>query len=192
MSRNMKLIVFALALTLCTGSALAATAPPADTLKVDYFSNANTGDPDGTLRITNAGTSGGSLCAAIYVFDPMQELSECCSCLVSPNGLRTLSVDTDLTKNPLTGGTKLSTGSIRIVSTTESGGSCPLPYQGRVTPTAGVRSWTTHIQSASAITETASQDATLSAAELAQLERGCYAIALDGSGSGVCSCGTGD
>src|ERR1700691_3116204 len=118
MRRTTMFVVCTLALALCAGYAAAATTtPPADTLKVDYFSGANTsGDTDGTVRITNPGTSGGNLCAAIYVYDSFQELSECCSCKVTPNGLLTLSVNTDLTSNPLTGVT-LATGSIRIVST---------------------------------------------------------------------------
>jgi hypothetical protein len=189
MSPSPKVIVCALVLTLCTGYAMAQTALAPDTLKVDYFANANSSDPAGTLRITNAGTSGGELCAAVYVYDAFQELTECCSCAVTRNGLLTLSVDTNLLSNPLNG-TSPSTGSIRIVSTTTVGGTCPLPLAGKVTPTAGIRSWATHIQGSS-ITETASQDATLSSSELTLLEADCRAVSLVGSGHGVCSCGTG-
>jgi hypothetical protein len=83
--------------TLFAGSALAATTPPADTLKVDYFSNANTsGAPDATVRLTNPGTAAGNMCASMFVFDENQELTECCSCLLTPDGLRTLSVNVDL------------------------------------------------------------------------------------------------
>jgi hypothetical protein len=184
-------IISVLFLTLFTGYA-AAQNPPADTLKVDYFANAHTTNaPDATVRITNPGTSGGDLCAAIYVFDPMQELSECCSCLVTPDGLRTLSVNTDLTGNPLTG-VILTTGTIEILSIQPTGGSCPLPT--KPTPAvAGIRAWSTHIQdSAFTITESASQDATLSAWEQRNLQRQCYAISLIGSGGGICTCGTGD
>jgi hypothetical protein len=186
------LVICTLALALCAGSAWAATTPPpADTLKVDYFSNANTaGAPDGTVRLTNPGTAGGNICAAIFVVDPYQELSECGSCFLSPDGLRTLSVNTDLTSNPLTGVT-LSTGTIKIVSTPTVGGVCPLPT--KLAPTPAIRSWATHIQNSNfSITETASQDATLSAAEVTRLQGECSAIALDGSGKGILSCGTGD
>jgi hypothetical protein len=187
MRRTILLVVACtLALTLC-----AAAVEPADVLKVDYFANANTaGAPDGTLRITNPGTSGGNLCAAIYVFDSGEELSECCSCKTTPNGLKTLSVNTDLTSNPLTGVT-LNTGAIRIVSTPTVGGTCPLPT--RLTPTAALRSWTTHIQNSSfSETESASTDATLSAAEQSALQNACFAVQLVGSTKGVCTCGTGD
>src|SRR5580700_10462271 len=140
MRRITMLVVCTLALALCAGFAAASTTPPpADTLKVDYFANANTaGAPDGTVRVTNPGTSGTGLCAAIFVFDPNQELSECCSCYVSPDGLRTLSVNTDLTSNPLTG-VVLSTGLIKIVSTIPVAGACPLPTT--VKPEAALRAW---------------------------------------------------
>lgn len=178
-----------LAIALCATSVWAQSAPPPDTLKVDYFSNAHTDGPDATVRITNPGTAGISLCASIYVFDPAQEMSECCSCYVSPDGLRTLSVNNNLTSNPLTGIT-LSTGVIKIVSTLAKGSVCPLPG---LSPTASVRAWATHIQNAGfTITETASQDATLSGAEVARLERGCSSILNVGSGAGICSCGSGD
>src|ERR1017187_5686904 len=143
MRRITSLVVLTLALALCAGSAWATT-PAADTLKVDYFANANTaGAPDATVRITNPGTAGGGLCAAVYVFDVNQEMSECCSCYVSPDGLRTLSVNTDLTSNPLTG-VILNTGAIKIVSTKSNGTTCPNPTN--LSPTAGVRAWDTHIQ----------------------------------------------
>jgi len=196
MRRTTMLVICTLALALCAGFASASTTapPPADTLKVDYFSNANTaGAPDGTLRITDPGTTGGNLCAAIYVFDQYQELSECCSCLVTPNGLATFSINKNLTANPLTG-VKLETGTIRIVATTAkvvSGNTCVQPTNLNPTPT--VRAWSTHIQNSTfAETETASQDATFSAGEQNQLQNECYAVSLVGSGAGICSCGTGD
>lgn len=134
MSRNVMLVVCALALALCTASAWASTTPPADTLKVDYFANANTaGAPDGTVRLTNPGTAGGNLCAAVFVFDQNQEMSECCSCFLSPDGLRTLSVNTDITGNPLTG-VILNTGVIKIVSTGTTAGTCRFPPNSRQSP----------------------------------------------------------
>ena len=182
------LVICTLVLALGTATAFA----QADTLKVDYFSNANTaGAPDGTVRVTNPGTyANGNICASFFVFDPFQELSECCSCLLTPDGLRTLSTNSDLTANPLTGVT-LSTGLIKVVSTIPVAGQCPLPTA--VKPVAAIRSWGTHIQNSNfAVTETASQDATLSAGEITRLARQCTAVAIVGSGKGVCSCGSGD
>jgi len=191
MRRSTMLVVCTLILTLCAGYAAAATAvsEPADTFKVDYFANANTaGAPDGTVRITNVGTSGGNLCADIYVFNYNEEISECCSCLITPNGLLTLSVNKALDANPLTGPAP-TTGTIEIVSARPaSGNTCPLPTSA-VVPTAGLRAWATHIQNSNfTITEGNSQDSTLSAAELGSLENQCYAVQLVGSGDGVCGC----
>jgi hypothetical protein len=157
-------------------------------LKVDYFSNANgsASTPIGQLRLTNPNTNGGNINAAIYVFDTTQEMSECCECLLTPDGLATLSVNVDLTSNPLTGPPLLTTGLIKIVSTT---GVNP----DKLAPTAAVRAWGTHIQGVTtfSVTETASQDATLSTAEVTRLDGECASIELDGSGHGICSCGTG-
>jgi hypothetical protein len=161
-----------------------------DTLKVNYFSNANTaGAPDGTVRITNPGSPAGNLCAQIYVFDAYQELSECCACLVTPDGLRTLSVNTDLTSNPLTG-VVLQNGQVSIVSgITLPNGSCN-PLENFVDPT--IRAWGTHIQNSSfAITENEYSDRLLGPWN-DNLLIDCYAAILDGSGHGTCSCGTGD
>jgi hypothetical protein len=193
MNRTTILVVCALAFALCTGSALASTyPPPPDTLKVDYFANANTaGAPDATLRVTDPNTNGGNICASIFVFDANQEMSECCSCLLTPDGLRTLSINTDITGNPLTGVT-LTTGAIKVVSTRPSrSGTCPLPVY--VNAAAAIRAWATHIQDSNfAVTETGSQDATLSSAEIASLASECSGIKSVGSGKGICTCGTGD
>ena len=111
---------------------LSAQAIDPDTFKVNYFSSnppnncagignsincliQTDGISDGAVRITNVGTSGGNLCADIYVFDPYQELAECCSCKITPDGLLTLSVANNLTANTLTG-VPLSSGVIKIVS----------------------------------------------------------------------------
>ncbi len=187
--RHVTLVVCISALAVCAGYARAQTPPPPDTFKVDYFSYGNT-PYDATLRLTNAGTAGGSLCAAIYVFSPDQEMSECCACYFTPDGLRTLSVNNDLLANPLQGNT-LSMGTIGIVSTKARGGGCAT-YPTYLTPTAGVRAWATHVQEWGIVTETGSQDATLSVAEIKRLQTECYAVQVDGSGAGLCTCGTGD
>ena len=171
------------------------TAPVADTLQVNYFANANTaGAPDGTVELTNPGTSGAAtICAMIYVFEPDEEMAECCGCSLSANDLRTLSVNTNLTANPLTGGAGLvGSGTVSIVSATDATGTCD---PRTVTPTPSTRDWGTHILAAGGgfiVTETTFQSATLGAAELASLEAGCRAIVLEGSGHGICNCGTGE
>jgi hypothetical protein len=165
---------------------LSAQAIDPDTFKVSYFAN-NLETDSNTVRVTNVGTSGGNVCADIYVFDPNQELSECCSCLVTPDGLLELSVHFDLTDNPLTG-VSLDTGAIKIVSAAVSGGACSLPTAPK--PVSGVRAWATHLQNNNTDTETEFLDSGLSATELGRLGAQCKAIQLVGSGKGVCTCNT--
>lgn len=171
-------------------SAQTPPAIPADVFAVNYYSHANEGGaPDGTVRITNPGTTGGNLCAMIYVFTPDQQMAECCGCSVTPNALRTLSVNSDLTSNPLTAVVPTN-GAIKIVSSVYATPCDPK----KPTPIPALRSWATHIQTNPAlgspsITETESLDATLSSPELVRLAALCRSIFANGSGHGVCSCG---
>jgi hypothetical protein len=165
-----------------------------DVYKVNYFSNNYVGTaPDATVRIDNPGLTYGNLCAMVYVFDADQQLTECCGCVETHNGLRTLSVRRDLTSNPLTG--VLSTnGVIKIVSAAVNDSPCD--PTSNVSPKANLRAWVTHIQNAVGtawpITETESSDSTLGATELANLQAQCAFVNILGSGHGICSCGTGD
>jgi len=185
-----------LAIALVTLSLLTAgvgVASAQDVFKINYFSNNAAPAPDATVRIDNPGLTYGNLCAMIYVFDADQQLSECCGCVETHNGLRTLSVRRDLTSNPLTG--RVSTnGVIKIVSAAINNSPCD--PTSNVTPTANLRAWGTHIQNpvgaAFPITETEFSDSTLGATELANLQAQCAFINILGSGQGVCSCGTGD
>jgi hypothetical protein len=99
-----------------------------DAYYLGYYGGANMGFPAAEVNIVNPGSTGGysifdptapgshgDLCANIYVFTSDQEMVECCSCFISPNGLRTLNVDVDLTHTPLTH-TLPNTGLIKIVS----------------------------------------------------------------------------
>src|SRR5260370_15089931 len=172
-----------------------------DVYRLDYFSNANrAGAPDATVRIDNPGLTYGNLCAMVYVFDADQQLTECCGCVETHNGLRTLSVNGDLTANPLTG-VKSTNGVIKIISAAVNNSPCD--PTGNVSPKANLRAWGTHIQNpvgidssvvatAFPITETEFSDSTLGATELANLQAQCAFIGILGSGNGVCSCGTGD
>jgi hypothetical protein len=177
---------FAMFVGTAAAQAPAAAAGTPNVYNVDYFANANTsGSPDGTLRIINPGLSGGNLCADIYVFDTNEEMSECCSCTTTPDGLLTLSVNNDLTSNPLTGPPLLTNGVIKIVSAATSGGLCPVPTAPSPSPT--LREWTTHIQTGGVITENPTQEASLSLAEGKALAGQCTAIVKDGSGHGICA-----
>jgi hypothetical protein len=164
-----------------------------DVYKLNYFSNNAGSAPDATVRIDNPGLTYGNLCAMVYVFDADQQLTECCGCVETHNGLRTLSVRHNLTSNPLTG--VISTnGVIKIVSAAVNNSPCD--PTSNVKPTANLRAWVTHIQNAVGttwpITETESSDSTLGATELANLQAQCDFVNILGSGHGICSCGTGD
>jgi hypothetical protein len=182
------LVVALLVLGIGSGIAMAQ-----DVYKLNYFSNNAAPAPDATVRIDNPGLTYGNLCAMIYVFDADQQLSECCGCVETHNGLRTLSVRRDLTSNPLTG--RVSTnGVIKVVSSAINNSPCD--PTANVSPKANLRAWGTHIQNAVGtawpITETEFSDSTLGATELANLQAQCAFINILGSGQGVCSCGTGD
>jgi hypothetical protein len=192
-----KTIAIAAAAVVSVAALSAQTELAPDTFKVNYYSNANGAGPDATVQITNVGTAigttgdaDGHLCALIYVLKPDQQLTECCGCLVTADGLVTISVNLDLTSNPLSGALPTS-GDIKIVSSlpTVTGCNPVMP-----SPASGIRAWATHIQSDSknSTTETAFSDATLSAKELSGLVAGCKTAFGEGSGAGVCSCGTGE
>jgi len=171
----------------------AGVASAQDVYKLNYFSNNFAPAPDATVRISNPGLTYGNLCAMVYVFDADQQLTECCGCIETHNGLRALSVRSNLTSNPLTGVVSRN-GVIKVVSAAVN--NAPCDPTSNVRPTANLRAWVTHIQNpvgtAYPITETESSDSTLGATELANLQAQCAFIGILGSGHGICSCGTGD
>ena len=206
-SKRTLLVLATVALGLIAFASVA-SAQTTDVFRVNYFSNNVWGAPDATVRIDNPGVTGGNLCAMIYVFDYDQQLSECCGCQETPNGLRTLSVSKDLTSNPLTGYVSQN-GVIKVVSAAVNNSPCD--PTSNVTPTATLRVWGTHIEnpvylnaaaalkaktvanpSAYPITETEFSNSTLGATELANLQAQCAFIGILGSGHGICYCGWGD
>lgn len=185
--------VLAIALLLGAGTAMAQD----NVYDVTYFSNSHTaGAPDGVLRLVNDGnvsdaSPAGDLCASIYVFDTTEELQECCSCRITPNGILSLSVNNNLTRNTLTGRI-LTRGVIKVVSSSPSAGTCNAAVS---TPHVGIRGWQTHIQrtgftgaAAFAITEEELTDSTFGAAEQADLAEDCGVLVELGTGQGICSC----
>jgi len=190
----MKKIVFLLAVAaialMFTGNALAQNVGDWSTYFVTYYSNNVSGAPDGTVRFINDGDTGWPLYADIYVFDDSQELQACGACEITPDGLLSEDVKTQLTNNPVTG--RIPTrGVIKVVS--DSVGN-PTWF----TPTAGLRGWATHIQRATATsgayatTETPVADSNLTTGESSLLENLCYYAGLLGSGQGTITCSTED
>lgn len=193
-------ILWALVLVGLYVSGASVASGQADTYKVNYFSNnlytlvsggvgVAPNLPLASVQITNPGLTYGNLCAMIYVFDQDQQMTECCGCSVSHNGLLTLTVP-QLTLNPLTFVVSHN-GLIKVVSAAIN--SSPCDPTGNVTPKANLRVWVTHIQNivgtAYPVTETESSDSTLGATELANLQAQCSFIHILGSGHGICNCG---
>src|SRR5437763_264046 len=109
------MLAIALILGISSAKAVAQTAGENSFYFTTYYSNNVAGVPDETVRILNDGETSAPLWASIYVFDDSQELSECCSCEVTPDGMLSESVRNDLTSNPLTG--RLDTrGVIKVIS----------------------------------------------------------------------------
>jgi hypothetical protein len=181
---SMALVIVGL-VTVGAGVASAQT----DVYRLNYFSN-NTGPfTDEFVRIDNPGLTYGNLCAMIYVFDNDQQLTECCGCVETHNGLRTLSVRRNLTSNPLTGRVS-NNGVIKIISAAINNSPCDATAN--VAPRPNLRAWGTHVQNNGVVTETEFTDSALGATELANLQAQCAFVNILGSGQGICSCGTGD
>jgi hypothetical protein len=145
---------------------------------VTYFSNNVSGAPDATVRITNDGYDGYTLYPFFSVFDDSQELQACGYCAISPDGLLSEDVKTELTNNPLTGKIP-SRGVIKVFEF----------YQ-----ESGLHGWATHIQRANpasgayTTTEAALTDSNLSFDEWESLLNLCYYTQQLGSGQGTITC----
>ena len=160
-------------------------------LKIDYFANPSVAE--GAIRLSNSGLTGGNLCAMIYVFDQHQQLSECCGCIVSPNGLRSLSLQKDLTSNPLTGVVP-NAGTVEVLSSDYA--SNPSCDASAPTPSGLISGWGSHLTKVSSqsyvTTETPLQTTVLGDNELQSLGSQCWFVHTNGSNHGICTCGTGD
>ncbi len=173
MKRLGLLLFLGLAVALLAGNALAQG--DNSVYFTNYYSYANTtGAPDSTLRAINDGDTEANLWADIYIFDDSQELQTCCGCKITPDGLLSESVNTQLTKYPLTG--RIPTrGVLKIISSSTGPDANGFPVV--ATPTAGIRAWQTHVQKLTtgyAVTETAYADSNLAASEQALLQNLCY------------------
>jgi hypothetical protein len=159
---------------------------------VAYFSS-HSSAADGTIRITNPGGTGSDLCAMIYVFDQNQQMSECCGCTLTLDGLRTLSLTNDLTSNPLTGVTPTS-GTVMLVTSNDTSNSSCTPSS--FSPDGLSVAWATHLSYGSnnvaVISETEFSRTSLTATLASALKAQCMFVEQLGSGQGGCTCGSGD
>jgi len=182
------------------------------TYNFGYYTNANTeGIPDARMSVVNPGSKGGyspggDLCANIYVIRSDQQIEECCSCKISPNGLRTFSLNTDLTGNPLT--PTVTHGAIKIISSAvPTSGSCQSASGNTIVPLAGtdykpfghLGTWITHMNATTngsfSVSETGFLPSDLPDTELTKLQSQCNLIVAAaggplGTGIGICTCGS--
>jgi len=158
---------------------------------VKYVSNLNIGDA--YVNITNAGTSGGNLCANVYTFDPQEELISCCTCTVTPNALQSLSVIQSLISNPLTPAIPTAV-TVKIVSTA---GTCDAAALSVNNLAPGLLAWGTSLHAAPTtpvtygLTETRFRAAIVSLPDFAHISSTCGFIKADGSKFGICGGCTG-
>jgi hypothetical protein len=161
-------------------------------LLVTYFSQANNSatNLDATVYVTNVGMTNSSLCAMVYVFDTQQEMTECCACSASPDDLRTLSINHDLTNQPATGAIP-SAGVIEIVSAAVRNQACNASSS---SPRGELSAWSTHIQvtdtSTFTLTEAPFEVVPLTATHASLLESQCGFLMAESHG--ICTCGAGD
>lgn len=189
----------------------------ADKFQILYASNIDKGDS--FLNVTNTGANGaalngpgfggatGNICLNVYGFSPDEQLVACCSCLITPNGLVSLSVTQDILFNTLTGIRPNSTV-IKLVTTATgpgpsfTGTSCTNTAAMAGTNSnpvvGGALAWgtTLHAPAVSGgsfvTTERPALEATLSPEELLSISNRCANIIGNGSSYGICrSCRTG-
>ena len=198
---------------------------------------ASGGIGDGLVRIINPGDvapqQNGTVCAMIYVFDDIEEMQACCGCPVTPDGLRTMSVINNLTKNFGVNRGNLNAGVIDIASYQpnlflpkpvplppqigplgSSGYACDPSDQyyatiGGVYPILApvqvtLRAWMTDTEGNSPVPATSKNLITgtsvdefqaagnLDLAHYSELTDFCLFLIQNGSGTGACSCGSGD
>ena len=198
-----------------TGNTATATISFASNFLISYASNLTAGPS--VVNLTKTGANGaalngpgfggatGNICMNVYAFSPDEQLISCCSCLLTPNALASLSVNEDLISNTLTG-VRPNSVVIKVVPTgagaTFTGTACTnsaaLAGQNAANPlllTGGGLAFgtTIHAQGTGfATTENPFRDATLSAQELASITNRCTNIIGNGSTFGICrSCRVG-
>jgi hypothetical protein len=171
-------------------------ARPEGSFLVNYAADLDKGDS--VINLTNTGFNGasplgpgfgppiGNLCVNVYTFSPDEQLASCCSCLVTPNGLASFSVNGDLLNTTLTG-LRPNSVVVKLVGSDPATGVLA----------GGIAAWGTtlhpgQITGTVTVTEKPFRASTLSAAELASIAGRCASILGNGSGFGICrSCRAG-
>ena len=97
------------------------------------------------MRVINDGFTEATIYADFYVFDDSEELTECCSCAITPDGLLSESVQKNLTANPITG-IKPTRGVIKVLASIAPDATSDYNGVTGVKPTPGLHGWATHAQ----------------------------------------------
>jgi hypothetical protein len=191
--------------------------------QIGYAANLNIGDS--VVDVSNDGAQGGfnpnplgagNLGVNVYTFDPQEEMISCCCCVITPNGLYSLSVKSDLINNTLTpvtpnsvtialiGSTPLANaaGALTICDATGVNLPPPMGGGGGITtgavpagdpPTAiGLLAWGTTLEPASSPgtygpVPVSYINGTLSMPQINAMTQVCEFIQSNGSGFGVCN-----
>ena len=189
-------------------TALTLNAQSDSSYQIRYAANVTLGDS--VINLTNTGAHGsplngpgiggpvGNLCINAYAFSPDEQLIACCSCLVTPNGLASLSIVNDLIYNTLTG-IRPNSVVVKLLSTAAganyNGSSCTnsaaLAGSGDFPTSSGMLAWGTTIHGATgsapaSVTESRFTPATLSGTELTSITGRCAYIIGNGSSYGIC------
>ncbi|MGH9529975.1 MAG: hypothetical protein ACRD2S_08675 [Terriglobales bacterium] len=184
------------------------------TINDSFINLTNTGANGAQLNGPGSGAEAGNLCINTYVLDPGEEEIACCSCLVTPDALASMSVNNDLISNT-TNGVKPTSVVIKLIATLAGAGGSGTSCANSATSSSGtlatgMEAWmtTTHtittvkpgiypgqkptITVTPVVTETSFIPSTLSAGEYASLTNRCNNIVGNDSGFGICrSCRVG-
>ena len=181
------------------GTPVPVASPDAPSLLVRYVRNIDRGDS--TIYMTNSGARGaglragttasttGAICVNVYAFSPDNELVSCCSCPVTPNGLKCLSARRDLLVSPATSAPLI----VKLYATTPKNNSCSGSAADNSTRGApGLHAWGTSIQIGAEgkpdpVTDGPFLPATIGPGELERLASRCAVLYANTSGFGVCS-----
>ena len=174
--------------------------------QVAYAANLNQGES--YINIINDGANGapllgrgmgavvGNICVNVYAFDPNEEMLSCCSCLLTPNQVRNLGVNRDITHNTATGVVPTSVIIELLATLAGTGGSATdcknsAAAVSTATTVPGMVAYgtTLHPQGSDYVTVSIPfTPATLSAGELASLSTQCANITGNLSGFfGICA-----
>jgi hypothetical protein len=181
-------------------------AAPVDAFQIRYAANLTISDS--YINLTNAGTSStsaglnggfqnGNLCVNVYAYSPDEQLVSCCSCLVTPNAVASLSAVNDVILNPLTP-IRPSSLVVKLLATDDAAGCNAAGVQrtGANSLKPGLVAWMTTAHAlpvnagtppgAMGVTETPFSRASLSDAEFTRMTQLCAFIRANGSGYGIC------